>query len=163
MRTFRSISFVLLLFLGLSASAGITPAKVDRVVSGQSEFPVAIAPEKVGTYPGMVKSGAGLFYDDVLEYRVWLAPERGAERKDGGSDYFVAFAQYERALAFSKQAKGAEEPLVLVRQMKHVNEPRPGVFEVVSGERLTEWQVQWLVGSKRVPGAIEKFMKKNKK
>lgn len=75
----------------------------------------------------------------------------------------MAFAQYERALAFSQQSKGAEEPLVLVRQLKHVNEPQPGVFEVVSGERLTEWQVQWLAGSKRTPGAIEKFMAEHMK
>jgi len=163
MCTFRSILFALLFVLGVSANAGVTPASVDRVVSGRSEFPIAVVPEKVGTYPGMVKSGAGHFYDDVLEYRVWLAPERGAERKNGGSDYFVAFAQYERALAFSKEAKGAEEPLALIRQMKHVNEPRPGVYEVVSGERLTEWKVTRLAGKKRVPGAIEKFMIEHKR
>lgn len=159
----RLLAILPLILFNTCVRAEVTSIKADKVVSGRSEFPVAIRPEKVGTYPAMVKAGAGLFYDDVLEYRVWLAPERGAERKDGGSDYFVAFAQYERALAFSQKAKGAEEPLVLIRQMKHVNEPRPGVFEVVSGERLTEWQVQWLAGKKRVPGAIEKFMNEHKK
>jgi putative acetyltransferase len=111
----------------------------------------------------MVKSGAGYFYDDVLEYRVWLHPERGAEKKNGNSDYFVAFAQYEKALAFSQKSKGAEEPLVLIRQLKHINEPQPGIFEVVEGERFTEWQVQWLAGSKRSPGAIEKFLAEHRK
>lgn len=159
----RFLAGLLLLLLGVCAHAGITPINIDRTISGRSEYPVAILPEKVGTYPGAVNSGAGLFYDDVLEYRVWLAPERGAERKNGGSDYFVAFAQFERAREFSQQTKGAEEPLVLIRQMKHVNEPRPGVYEVVSVERLTEWQVQWLVGKKRIPGAIEKFMNEHKR
>lgn len=159
----RFLALFPLLLLGPYVYAGLNPINADKVVSGRSEYPVAVLPEKVGTYPGMVKAGAGYFYDDVLEYRVWLDPERGAERRNGGSDYFVAFAQYERALAFSRQTKGAEEPLVLVRQMKHVNEPRPGVYEVLSGERLTEWKVQWLTGSKRVPGAIEKFMIEHKK
>ncbi|HEY0585966.1 MAG TPA: GCN5 family acetyltransferase [Pseudoduganella sp.] len=151
------------LLLSLCAHAGVDAVSVDRSISGKSEHPVATVPAKVGTYPGFVSSGAGYFYDDVLEYRVWLNPENGAEKKKGGSDYFVAFAQYEHALEFSRRSKGAEKPLVLIRQLKHVNEPRPGVFEVVSGERLTEWQVQWLAGAKRTPGAIEKFMAEHKK
>ncbi len=106
----------------------------------------------------MVKSGAGYFYDEVLEYRVWLHPERGAVPKNGGNDYFIAFSQYERALEYSKKSTGAEPPLVLIRQFEHINEPKPGVFEVVRGERIAEWRVEWLEGSKRVPGAIEKFI-----
>ena len=102
---------------------------------------------KVGSYPGLVKSGAGYFYDEVLEYLVWLHPERGARPVKGHSDCFVAFAQYEHALAFSQISPGAEVPLVLVRQLQYVNEPRPGVYQVVSKERLTEWQVQWLRGA----------------
>lgn len=159
----RLIATILLLAVGVCAHADFDAVRADRAVSGASAFPTAASPAKVGTYPGSVKSGAGYFYDEVLEYRVWLHPERGAPARSSGGDYFVAFAQYERALAFSQQSKGAEEPLVLVRQLKHVNEPQPGVFEVVSGERLTEWQVQWLAGSKRTPGAIEKFMAEHMK
>jgi hypothetical protein len=105
----------------------------DRTISGQSEYPIAVDPAQVGKYPARAKSGAGYFYDDVLEYRVWLHPKRGAPKKNGNSVYFFAFAQYEKALAFSRQSKGAEEPLALIRQLKHINEPEPGVFEVNRG------------------------------
>jgi hypothetical protein len=137
--------------------------KANKVISGDSAYPVAVDPNKVGTYPSFVKSGAGYFYDDVLEYRVWLHPEHGAKKMNGDNDYFLAFAQYEIALKYSKRTKGAEGPLVLIRQLKHINEPRPGTFEVIEGERLTEWQVQWLVRSKHVPGAIEDFLKKHRR
>ena len=43
--------------------------KADQSV-GPSDFPIAIDPNQVGKYPAYTKSGAGYFYDDVLEYRV---------------------------------------------------------------------------------------------
>ncbi|WP_265595955.1 GCN5 family acetyltransferase [Verrucomicrobium sp. BvORR106] len=136
----------------------------DQSVSGISEHPLAVVAAKVGTYPALVKSGAGYFYDDVLEYRVWMHPERGAPSLDEeGGDYFVAFAQYEKALAFSKASPGAEEPLVLVRQMEYINEPEEGVYEAAKDERLTEWRVEWLEGSKRQPDSIEKFLREHGK
>ena len=159
----RSLLAVLLIVTCASALAAFAVVDADRTVSGQSAYPIASDLKKVGLYPPAVKSGGGYFYDDVLEYRVWLHPERGAEKKNGNDDYFVAFAQYEKALAFSKRAKGAEQPLVLIRQLVHINEPKPGVFVVVKGERITEWQVQWLDGSKRAPGAIEKFLERHRK
>jgi putative acetyltransferase len=79
-----------------------SPAQVDRTISGQSRYPVAADIALVGTYPGRSHSGAGYFYDQVLEYRVWLHPENGAEPRAGDKDYFAAFAQYEPALAFSQ-------------------------------------------------------------
>jgi hypothetical protein len=57
----------------------------------------------VGTYPTDTKSGAGYFYDDVLEYRVWMHPEKGAAPFNGTNDYMAAFAQYEAAETFSRQ------------------------------------------------------------
>lgn len=76
----------------------------------KSAYPTAVDPKRVGTYPSETKSGAGYFYDDVLEYRVWFYPEGEHD------DKYAAFAQYEPAESFSKTTKGAEEPLVLVRQ-----------------------------------------------
>jgi putative acetyltransferase len=159
----RVIFALLLYVLTALARADFDVTNADTSVSGSSAYPIAVEPSRVGKYPPVVKSGAGYFYDDVLEYRVWLHPERGAVKKNGNNDYFVAFAQYEKALAFSRNSKGAEEPLVLIRQLKHVNEPTPGVFEVVEGERITEWQVQWLADTKRLPGAIEKFLAEHRK
>ena len=128
-----------------------------------SSLPLAVDAGRVGTYPSMVKSGGGYFYDDVLEYRVWVDPQSGGERLNEGSDYFKAFATYESAKRFSETTKGAEPPLVLVRQLEHVNEPQEGIFEHVTGERLTEWKIEWLQGSKRGPNSIAEFLRKRTK
>jgi hypothetical protein len=120
---------------------------------------VAVDPNRVGTYPPDAKSGAGYFYDEVLEYRVWLHPENGAKPLNGSKDYFVAFAQYEAAEGFFKSAPGAEPPLVLVRQLEWIDEAERGHFIPKKEEHITEWQVGWLPGNKRTPQSIEEFMK----
>lgn len=123
-------------------------------------FPPAIDPDKVGEYPALTKSGGGYFYDEVLEYRVWCHPERGAPDPDeSGDDYFRAFATYEQALECAKSTPGAEEPLALVRQLEHVNEPEEGVFIHVRGERITEWRVEWLIDSKRSETSIPDMLR----
>jgi hypothetical protein len=113
-------------------------------------YPAAVDPKLVGTYSGVVKSGGGVFYDDVLEYRVWIYG------KDG--DTFKAFATFEEAQKFSKRSMRAEAPLVLVRQKEHVNEPSKGVFEHKKENRIAEWQPSWLATSKRLPDSIEKYI-----
>jgi hypothetical protein len=138
--------------------SGFVAIHGDRLVSGTSAYPVAVDPNRVGTYPADTKSGAGYFYDEVLEYRVWLHPENGAALQNGGSDYFIAFAQYERADAYAKKAVGAEPPLVLVRQLEWIDEPAQHSYEPKKGDRLTEWKVPWLRGSKRTVGSITDFM-----
>ncbi len=152
MRTFAFIISACLLTFGCSDSKkNLAP---DRTVLTSSQYPPAIDPSKVGSYPALTKSGAGYFYDDVLEYRVWMHP------KGGGDDYYRAFASYEPALQFSRTTSGAEEPLVLVRQKKWVNEPEPGKFETRSDERITEWQTAWLSqNTKRSEERIERFLK----
>lgn len=126
---------------------------VNQSVLANSAFPTAIDPKRVGTYPSATKSGAGYFYDDVLEYRVWFYPE------GGGDDKYAAFAQYEPAESFSKTTRDAEEPLVLIRQREWIDEPNPGQYIPRRGERITEWQVRWLAGSKRADDSIAEFMK----
>jgi hypothetical protein len=131
--------------------------RADRAVS-PSAFPIALDPARVGTYPEETKSGAGYFYDDVLEYRVWFHPEHGAIPFNGTNDYFMTFATYEPAEAVSKTLPGAEEPLVLIRQLESINEPEPGRYIHDRKPRITEWQVRWLAGSKRTPTSIQEFM-----
>jgi hypothetical protein len=133
-------------------------SRIDRSVRGPSQYPLAIDPSAVGRFSGETKSGAGYFYDEVLEYRVWLHPKQGAEPLAGGSAYFAAFAQFENALTFSRANAGAEQPLVLIRQREWVNEPKPGQFVHEKGERITEWKAEWLSGSKRTPGSIDQFL-----
>jgi hypothetical protein len=133
--------------------------RADHQISSASKYPVAIDPIRVGTYPPSVKSGAGYFYDDVLEYRVWLHPENGAKPLNGDNDYFVAFAQFETAQALSESTPGAEPPLVLIRQREWIDEPKKGQFIRRNGERITEWQVQWLKDNKRNDHSIDEFLK----
>lgn len=122
------------------------------------KYPDAIDPLLVGEYPARAKSGAGYFFDHVLEYRVWCHPERGAPDESEGDDYYYAFTSYDEALAFSRTTHGAEEPLALVRQLEWINEPEDGHFIHERGERITEWRVEWLADSLRIPGAIEEFL-----
>jgi hypothetical protein len=144
-------------------SSDFVVVRSDHEITGHSKFPVAVDPNRVGTYPPDTKSGAGYFYDDVLEYRVWLHPEKGAEHLNGTHDYFVAFAQYEPAEAFSTKTPGAEPPLVLVRQLEWLDEPERGHFIPEKGERITEWQVVWLADSKRTDRSIDEFLKHPKR
>jgi hypothetical protein len=128
---------IIVLFILIGCRDEIDYSKIHY----NSRFPVSDYPSKIGKWPTFVNSGGGYFYDGVLEYRVWCHPENGAEDIDNGNDYYFAFPTYEMALSFSKKIKGAEEPLILVGQWEHVNEPQPGVFEYIKGERITEWQV----------------------
>lgn len=128
-----------------------------------SQYPTAIKPEMVGEYDWFCHSGAGYFYDEVLEYRVWCHPEHGATDENDGDDYCNAFETYEEALAFSQSTKVAEKPLVLVRQIERINEPSPNVFLHFKEQRITEWQVAWLDGSKREADSIAKFLAETKK
>lgn len=121
-------------------------------------YPDAIDPDMVGEYPARAKSGAGYFFDHVLEYRVWCHPERGAPDEYDGDDYYYAFVTYAEALAFSLSTEGAEEPLALIRQIEWVNEPEEGVFVHEKGERIAEWRVEWLSRGQRKPGDIESFI-----
>lgn len=101
-------------------------------------------PAKVGTYPAYCSAGGGFVWDAVLEYRVWCHPERGAPDDFEGNDYYHAFASYPEVLSFSKKCPGTEEPLALVLQKEHINEPVPGQYVHVKEERITEWPVEFL-------------------
>lgn len=142
-----------------TSPSGFIVVRADRHTAGTSAYPLAVDQARVGTYPAETHSGAGYFYDDVLEYRVWLNPENGATPLNGTQDYFVAFAQYEVANEFSKNTKGADEPIVLVRQLEWISEPEHGHFIPEKGERITEWQVPWLLQGKRNPRSVQEFLK----
>jgi len=136
--------------------------RADRTVCRQSAYPPAVNNAQVGKYAPESKSGAGYFYDEVLEYRVWFCPERGAKSVNGKNDYYVAFAEYERAEQLTRVSSGAEQPLALVRQYEWINEPEPGHYQAQKGNRITEWQVEWLDGNKRTPDSIGEFLRHKK-
>jgi putative acetyltransferase len=115
-------------------------------------LPPAIDVARVGSYPVLSHSGGGFFFDDVLEYRVGVHPP------EGGDDRYQTFPTYQQAVAFAASELGADEPVVLVRQREWVVEQSPGHYVRKTGERLTEWRVEWLKDRKRLPGAIEQFL-----
>ena len=127
----------------------------------RARFPRAIDPARVGKYPAFCFAGGGFVWDAVLEYRVWCHPERGAAAKEDGSDYYHAFASYPEALRFSKKSPGAEEPLALVLQKQHINEPAPGQYVHVKKLRITEWPVEFLARPRRSRNTIPDFLSPN--
>jgi putative acetyltransferase len=127
-------------------------------VNPKSRFPSARDVSLVGTYAGVAKSGGGYVWDAVLEYRVWCHPERGAPDIDEGNDYFRAFATYEEALRFAEGIGGAEEPLALVLQEEHIDEPAPGEYVHKRQPRITEWPVAFLSRPQRTPRTIPDFL-----
>jgi len=126
-------------------------------MSDDEHLPDATDSAAVGSYPALVKAGGGYVWDEVLEYRVWCCPARGAEDTQDGSDYFYSFATYSEALQFARATKGADDPIALVLQREHINEPNPGEFEHVREERLTEWPVEFLRRPKRTERTIPDF------
>jgi putative acetyltransferase len=124
-------------------------------------YPDVVDPTLVGTYSALAKSGGGYVWDEVLEYRVWCHPERGAPDEQDGSDYYFAFATYAEAAAFSKGMQGAEEPLALIRQAEYIDEPEPGDYRHVKDVRITEWPVEFLRRPRRTPNTIPEFLSPN--
>ncbi len=123
-----------------------------------SKYPAVQDVSKVGDYPAHAAAGGGYVWDEVLEYRVWMHPERGAEDRYEGDDYYFAFATGEEADAFYRQAVGAEEPLALVLQREHINESEPGKYEHVTVERVTEWPLEFLSRPRRTDDTIPDFL-----
>ncbi|MBS0659674.1 MAG: GCN5 family acetyltransferase [Verrucomicrobia bacterium] len=121
-------------------------------------FPSVLDPSKVGHYPALAGAGGGLVWDEVLEYRVWLHPERGAADAADGDDYFQAFATAAEAQAFALATAGAEEPVALVLQREYLRETDSGHYEHVRRERLTEWPLEFLQRPRRNPETIPRFL-----
>lgn len=121
------------------------------------QYPDAIDPNTVGDYDARAYAGGGYTWDAVLEYRVWMHPERGAPDQFDGSDYYVPFATYAEAREYSETHAGCEEPLALVLQRKYIDEPEPGVFAHVTTERITEWPPEFLLRPRRTERTIPDF------
>lgn len=148
----------LLRALGLPCGVYLQPRAAYAPRVARTGFPTASHPWRVGTYPALAAAGGGYVWDEVLEYRVWCHPERGAPDLEQGSDWFSAFVTYPRALAFSKRTKGAEEPLALVLQRQYIDEPEPGRFVHVKKARRAEWPVELLSRPRRTRRTIPDFL-----
>ena len=122
------------------------------------QYPAVLDPNAVGEYSAPAFAGGGYVWDEVLEYRVWCHPERGAQDEAEGSDYYYPFASYSEALEFSRRTEGAEEPLALILQREYISEPQPGVYVHVKEQRITEWPVVFLSRPRRTPDTIPNFL-----
>lgn len=122
------------------------------------KYPATMDPQQVGKYPAHTHAGGGYVWDAVLEYRVWCHPGEGAPDHEDGSDYYYVFGTYAEAMRFSEATKGAEEPLALVLQEEHLNEPEPGQFVHVKEPRITEWPVEFLSRPRRTERTIPDFL-----
>jgi putative acetyltransferase len=123
-----------------------------------SKYPSVKNPDLVGTYAATAKAGGGYVWDEVLEYRVWCHPERGAPDLDGGNDYYYPFVSYEEALEFSEQNPGTESPLALILQIEHIDEPAPGEYVHKRENRIAEWPVEFLGRPRRTRDTILNFL-----
>ncbi len=126
-----------------------------------NEYPDVVDPSLVGSYSPVAKAGGGYVWDDVLEYRVWLHPERGAEDEQEGSDYYFAFATYNEAVEFSESTRGADQPLALIRQIEYIDEPEPGDYRHMKKTRIAEWPVEFLRRPRRTQDTIPDFLSPN--
>jgi hypothetical protein len=131
---------------------------VRRTMARHAGYPAAVDPDRVGKYPAHVAAGGGFVWDEVLEYRVWCHPERGASDSDGGNDRCYCFATYPEAHRFSRSAPGAEEPLALIKQREYIEEPEPGRYLHIRRQRITEWPVEFLRRPRRTPRTIPDFL-----
>lgn len=124
-------------------------------------YPDVLDATLVGTYSALAKSGGGFVWDDVLEYRVWCHPERGAADLEDGSDYYLPFAAYADAAVFSECTIGAEEPLALIRQVEYIEEPEPGQYRHRKELRIAEWPLEFLSRPRRTSRTIPDFLSPN--
>lgn len=123
-----------------------------------ASFPDVLDASLVGTYPALAKAGGGYVWDEVLEYRVWCCPLRGAEDLEDGSDYYYAFVSYAEALEFSNQTDGADDPLALILQREFIDEPEPDNYIHIKEERIAEWPVTFLSRPRRNDRTIPDFL-----
>lgn len=126
-----------------------------------SKYPSVKNPNLVGTYSAFGNSGGGYVWDEVLEYRVWCHPERGAPDLENGDDYYYSFETYEAAVEFSQSHEGTEDPLALILQKEYIGEPEPGNYRHIKEQRITEWHVEFLNRPRRNKNTIPNFLSPN--
>ena len=123
-----------------------------------TDYPKVKDIKLVGEYSGVVKSGGGYVWDDVLEYRVWCHSNDGDD-EDG--DFYYAFGTFEEAFEFSQNNQNSEEPLALVLQEEYIDESEEGKYVHIKEQRLTEWPVDFLKRPRRTDKTIPNFLSPN--
>lgn len=131
-------------------------------------YPAVTDPNKIGEYDEAAYAGGGYFFDEVLEYRVWCYPDTDANALDTdgniliSNEYYRAFATFEQALAFADETPDSRAPVALIRQFEWIDQPSRGVYIHNKGERITEWQANWLARGARTANDISEFLLSHK-
>lgn len=120
--------------------------------------PDVLDPDAVGSHPAAAKAGGGYVWDEVLEYRVWFSPHRGAKDLADGSDYYFAFSTAQEAIDQAESEAGSEEPLALVLRREYIDEAEQGEYIHVLEERIAEWPLVFLSRPRRTPETIPAFL-----
>ena len=121
------------------------------------DYPKVLDEAAVGGYPAAAKAGGGFVWDEVLEYRVWCHPEKGADDVHNGNDYYKAFPSYKQAEEFSTTHQGTERPIALILQREYIDESEEGEYLHQKEERTTEWPVEFLSRPRRDELTISNF------
>ena len=126
-------------------------------------YPTVTDPNQVGKYDEAAYAGGGYFFDEVLEYRVWCYPNTETTNTDDSfldiaNEHYRAFATFEKALAFADNTLHSRTPVALVRQFEWIDQPSRGVYIHNKGERITEWQADWLARGARQADDINEFL-----
>ena len=137
------------------------PTEVGWCAEREVKYPAVHDPDRVGTHAALAKAGGGYVWDEVLEYRVWCHPERGAPDEAVGNDYYYVFVTYEEALQFAEANEGADVPLALILQREYIDEPGPGEYVHVREERIAEWSVSFLSRPRRTESTVPDFLDPN--
>ncbi len=58
----------------------------------------------------------------------------------------------------AERTTGAQEPLALIRQLEHINEPESGQYVHVREERIAEWPAEFLSRPRRTEQTIPDFL-----
>jgi hypothetical protein len=124
-------------------------------------YPQVLDSELVGSYEAVAKAGGGYVWDEVLEYRVFCHPHKGADDLYDGDDYFYPFDTYSSAFEFSNSKKGTSGVYALVLQKEYIDEPEQGNYTHIKEERITEWTVEFLSRPRRNKDTIPNFMDPN--
>jgi hypothetical protein len=74
----------------------------------EPNYPDAIAPDKVGDYDAFAHAGGGYTWDAVLEYRVWMHPERSAPDEYDGNDYYFHSQDTPRPVHITRNTKAVK-------------------------------------------------------
>jgi putative acetyltransferase len=117
-----------------------------------SDYPLPDDLAAVGTHAAAAARDSGVFYDDVLEYRLWVRRPATTE------ELMFAFPTVEDAHE-ARTALGRDARLcVLVQQREPIERMEDGSYVQRSEPRRVEWPITWLVDGRPGEDAVQEVL-----